>query len=173
MPDLRDSVGLVLDTSVWINLLASQELYEVLRALAVPCHAPEQVIAEIERDPVTGMRFDPQLHPLRRIPARVSIVALEGTERDVFLDIVGASSPDALGDGEAATIAIAASRNLDIAIDDRKARRIIRDRFSNLRMYWTVELLQATSVSAVLGTRRAAACFDNARRFGRMHVPRG
>jgi predicted nucleic acid-binding protein len=171
MPDPSESAGLVLDTSVWINLLATQELDAVLNALAVPCHAPEQVLAEIKRDPVTGMPFGPQLHPLRGI-STVSIVPLDSTERDLFLEIVGAAAPDALGDGEAAAIAIAVSRHLDIAIDDRKARRIISNGFDHLRMFWTVELLLAKPVTAALGPRRAAECFEKAKQFGRMHVPR-
>jgi predicted nucleic acid-binding protein len=103
---------------------------------------------------------------------RVSIVSLEGNELDLFLEIVGAPLGDALGDGEAAAIVLAASRGLDLVVDDRKARRILRERFSQLRIYWTVDLLQARSVVAALGRPQVDACFERACRFGRMHVPR-
>jgi predicted nucleic acid-binding protein len=172
MADLSTSKGLVLDTSVWINLVATEELEAILNALAVPCHAPEQVIAEITRDPVTGMAYSADNHPLREV-AELSILSLEDAELNLFLDIVGASSSDALGDGEAAVIAVAVSRGLDLVIDDRKARRILRERFHQVRAFWTVDLLQAHSVTSALGRRRANNCFAKAQRFGRMHVPRG
>jgi len=55
MPDPAGSRGLVLDTSVWINFLATEALLEILAALAVPCHAPEQVLARLRGfDPCRG-----------------------------------------------------------------------------------------------------------------------
>lgn len=172
MSDPGGSSGLVLDTSVWINLLATGAIEAVLAALAIPCHAPEQVVAELKRDPVTGDAFNPDRHPLRDMSSRVSILTLGAAERNLFLKIVGAPAADALGDGEAAAIAIAASRRMDIAIDDRKARRIIRERFPLLQVRWTVDLLRAPLVVAALGARQAEECFEKARRLGRMHVPR-
>jgi hypothetical protein len=67
---------------------------------------------------------------------------------------------------------MAASRGLDLVIDDRKARRILRERFGRVRTYWTVDLLRAYPVITALGRSRADECFAKARRFGRMHVPR-
>ena len=130
MLDPAECGGLVLDTSVLINLLATEAMNAILEALAVPCHAPQQVLAEVCRDPVTGVIFPAERHPLREKSSAVSILALEGTELDLFLRIVGAPAGDALGDGEAAAIAVAISRGLDLVIDDRKARRIVRERFS-------------------------------------------
>ncbi len=171
MPDPVGSKGLVLDTNVWINLLATQNVEAVLDALAIPCHAPEQVIAEVRRHPVTGEVFAPDRHPLRGIGAKIEVFSLHGSALNLFLDIVAAPAPDALGDGEAAVIAAAASRGLDVVMDDRKARRTIRERFPELRAYWTVDLLGAAPVIQV-GIRQAEALFEKARRFGRMHVPR-
>jgi len=100
------------------------------------------------------------------------MVSLQGAELDLFLEIVGGPVADALGDGEAAAIAMAASRGLDLVIDDRKARRIVHERFSQVRIYWTVELLRARQVVSALGRPRVQDCFAKAERFGRMHVPR-
>src|ERR1700693_251516 len=108
MLDPAESGGLVLDTSVWINLLATDAMERILRALAVPCHAPEQVLAEVRRHPLTGVSFSADNHPLREMSPMVSILSLESAELDVFLDIVGAPAGEALGDGEAAAIAAAA-----------------------------------------------------------------
>jgi len=172
MPDPGESGGPVLDTSVWINLLATEAMEPILGALAVPCYAPEQVVTEVGRHPATGKSFPAENHPLRQMSPKVSVLSLEGNELDLFLDMVGAPSGDALGDGEAAAIVIAASRGLDLIVDDRKARRILRERFSQLRIYWTVDLLRATSVVAALGRPKADAYFARACRFGRMHLPR-
>jgi predicted nucleic acid-binding protein len=172
MPDPAESRGLVLDTSVWINLLATEAMEAILDVFRAPCHVPEQVIAEVRRHPVTGAVFAAGSHPLRQMAPRVSILSLEGKELDLFLEIVGAPATDALGDGEAAALVMAVSRELDLAIDDRKARRIIRERFSQVRTYWTVDLLRARPVVTALGRRRADDCFAKAQRFGRMHVPR-
>jgi hypothetical protein len=89
----------------------------------------------------------------------------------LFLGIVGAPAGGALGDGEAAAIAVAVSRGLDLVIDDRKARRILRQRFGQVQTYWTVDLLRARRVTATFGPDRANEYFAKARRFGRMHVP--
>jgi predicted nucleic acid-binding protein len=172
MPDPGRSRGLVLDTSVWINLLATGMVEPILAALGTRCHAPDQVLIEIKRDPVTGKSFEPDGHPLRALSSLVTIIELESGELELFLSIVGAPAIDALGDGEAAAIALAVSRHLDLVIDDRKARRILRERFSQVVTLWTVDLLRAPAVVKSLGPELAGDCFAKAERFGRMHVPR-
>ena len=172
MRDPSRSAGLVFDTSVWINLLATEAMDAILNALAAPCHAPEQVMREILRDPVTGASFTDDSHPLRHSSAQGCVLSLEGQELDLFLDIVGGRAIEALGDGEAAAIAVAVSRGLDLVIDDRKARRILRERFGAVPAYWTVDLLRASPVVAALGRQHAEECCAKARRYGRMHVPR-
>lgn len=172
MPDPTGGPGLVLDANICINLLATEAIADLLGALSVPCLIPAPVLGEVTRDPVTRAALPDAGHPLRRHAPLLAVVGLAAAEVTLFLDLVGASAPDAHGDGEAATIAVAVHRGLDIALDDRKARRIIRDRFPALRPFWTVDLLRASSVLAGLGAARAADLFDRARRHGRMHVPR-
>jgi predicted nucleic acid-binding protein len=170
MPDSVESDGLVIDTSVWLNLMATEAMGTILDALAVPCYAPEQVVTEIRRHPGTRTTFLAGNHPLRQM--RVSILSLENEELDLFLEIVGAPSGDALGDGEAAATVVAASRGLDLVVDDRKARRILRERFSQVRTYWTVDLFRASTVVTALGQTQVEEYFMKAVRIGRMRVPR-
>ena len=80
MLDPAECGGLVLDTSVLINLLATEAVNAILEALSVPCHVPQQVLAEVCRDPVTGVIFPAERHPLREKSSGVSILALDGTE---------------------------------------------------------------------------------------------
>lgn len=109
-------------------------------------------------------------HPLASLTS-VSIVALVGAELDLFVDLVGAPMGDGLGDGEAAAIAVAVSRNLDLVIDDRKARRIVRERFSQVQTYWTIDILRAQRVVNAVGASLADEYFARAKRFGRIHAP--
>ena len=172
MPDPTGSPGLVLDANACIDVLATGAVADLLGALAASCLISEQVLAEVTRDPVTRGALPDPGHPLREHAPTLSIAALTADEIILFLDLVGMPAPDGLGDGEASAIAVAVHRGLGIALDDRKARRIIRDRFPTLRTFWTVDLLRAPSVVAALGASRAAALFDRAKRHGRMHVPR-
>ena len=172
MPDPTGSPGLVLDTNICTNLLATEAVADLLGALAIPALIPAPVLGEVTRDPVTRASLPDTGHPLRLHAPLLTIVGLAAAEIALLLDLVGAPAPNALGDGEAAAIAVAVHRGLDIALDDRKARRIIRDRFPTLRTFWTVDLLRAPSVLKALGARRAADLFDRAKQHGRMHVPR-
>lgn len=135
MPDPTGSAGLVLDTNVCINMLATEAVADLLGGLAIPCLVPAPVLAEVTRDPVTRATLPDVGHPLRGHAPRLGVVDLTVPEVDLFLDLVGAPAPDAIGDGEAAAIAVAVHRGLDIALDDRKARRIIGLRFPRLRMF--------------------------------------
>ena len=172
MLDPAKSGGLVLDTSIWINLLATEAIEAILGAFAVSFFALEQVVMEIKRHPSTGTTFLMEDHPLRKMSPKVSVLSLEGEELELFLEIVGAPAVDSLGDGEAAAIAVAVCRGLDLVIDDRKARRILRERFGQIRTYWTVDLLRAHSVIVALKHSQVDECFAKSLRFGRMHVPR-
>lgn len=163
---------LVLDTSVWINILATGEFERIISAVARRCLVPEHVLTEVRRDPVTKQDYSASHHPLLRGPP-VEVVALDDTELGVFLDLVSAPARDRLGDGEAAAIATAIFRRAVLAIDERKARRILRERFPTLSLLRSVDLLRSPEVVAALGKQAAQDCFERARHFGRMDVGKG
>lgn len=172
MPDPAKRRDLVLDTSVWINLLATETLPDILAAFGGSYYTPEQVVSEITRHPVTNIQFTAEAHPFRSRPPPASIVVLSQKELELFLDIVGGPATSALGDGEAAAISVAVVRGFALAIDDRKARRIIRERFSHIETFWTADILSDPLVKTVLGAHLAEECWRKAKQFGRMHVPR-
>src|SRR5690242_19524143 len=93
---------LVLDTSVWINLLATEQPWTILDALNVFSIAPEEVVREIRTNPVTKQPYPTDRHPLRT--HNVEVVKLNLEELDIFLALVSQDSVDSLGDGEAAAI---------------------------------------------------------------------
>lgn len=161
---------LVLDTSVWINILATEESQEIMRILSPNHLAPIQVIGEIKRNPVTQQSYSETNHPLLNSP-NVKVVELTGEELDLFLDLVGATSSDRIGDGEAAAIALAVHRQALLGLDDKKARRIARSRFGDLNLAFSAELLTSAQVVSGLGQERSSTAFEKAKKFGRMHVP--
>ena len=160
---------LVLDTSVWINLLATGRAKEIVEAIGIPVYVPEQVLDELRLDPVTRKPFLPGLHPVLESP-RARIAPLSSSEMDTFVDLVGALAPDRLGDGEAASIAIAVNRNCRLCVDERKANRIVRERFSSIQTLRSTDILTHPALAAAFGPALAADCYELAVKYGRMHV---
>jgi predicted nucleic acid-binding protein len=165
------SNGMVLDTSVWINLLATGRAWEIVSCFGTKCMAAQQVVCEVQRDPISQRPYDVSQHPLRG-RADVEIIDLSGPAIDHFFSLVGRDSLGNLGDGEAATIAIAATRGCAIGLDERKARRIVRERFSSLLLISSFELLRLPSVERTLGTAAIDEAIADASRYGRMHSPK-
>lgn len=159
--------ALVLDASVVINLLATGRPWEILSRQGASAVVPEQVVAEVRRCPVTKKAFDDKRHPLRISP-NVSVEALSIAELDLFVDLAAF-----MGDGEAASIALAVSRNLSIAIDDRRARKIAGARFPALRLWWSTQLLRADGVKAVFSKEEAEGFIEAAIQLANMYLPEG
>jgi predicted nucleic acid-binding protein len=163
----HSSAPLFLDTSVVINLVAADCLPEVACAMERPLVVTEYVVGEFVRDPRDGS--DGQTVIKNYIAKKVLVLhtmTAEQTER--FVELVGATPPDDLGDGEASTLACAQGH--DAAIDERKARRIATRDFPNTGIYLTLDLLTSPPVVAKLGLPRVAALIDRARVIGRMRI---
>jgi predicted nucleic acid-binding protein len=162
---------LVLDTSVWINLLATEQPWAILDALGVRCIAPEEVVRELKRHPITQQIYSFENHPLRRQQS-VEVVRLTSAELNIFLTLVSQEPPDALGDGEAAAIAVAQMRQCALALDDRKARRVAFQRFPDISLVMTADILRNLKVRTQLGGEAADLATERAIQFGRMFVPK-
>jgi predicted nucleic acid-binding protein len=163
--------GLVIDTSIWINLLGTGRTWEVIDALPYQCCAPEQVILEVLRDPISGMTYGPMDHPLRD-RFQLDIVTLHDRSLEIFLSLVGGAPADNLGDGEAAAIAIASVRGCAVALDERKARRVARQRFPEMPTIMSWEILRLPTVAEALGTDGVSTAVSDALKYGRMHTPK-
>jgi hypothetical protein len=151
--------GIVLDASVVINVLGCGAAARVLGAIPGRRVIADVTSREILRDPlVPGGRPD----PLDSLVAAglIERVGLLPATMEMFIELVGAEPPNDLGDGEAAAIALASALRLPIALDDTKARRIVRDEFQGIRMQSSVDLFALPSVAAALGDALADAVFS-------------
>lgn len=145
---------LLLDACVTINLLATDRLDEIAASLNISFVVAEQVAAEVGhlREMVAGEVVVTPIDLQKQVAAGVlRILRLSSAELPTYVELAAV-----VDDGEAATIAIAHHRNLPLATDDRKARRICAKRgLAEPRR--TLDLLHAYADVAVLD---AEACRD-------------
>lgn len=112
----------ILDACVLINLLASGEIESILRAAA-----QDSLICSAVESESIYLRTDDPNAPLEPIDLRpligsglITVCHIEGDEEaELYVDYASA-----LDDGEAMSLAIALSRGLVLATDERKARRL-------------------------------------------------
>src|SRR2546423_13693526 len=127
--DLRSSSvageSVLLDACVAINLLATEDLIAIGRVLDTTFLMVDQAAIEIGylRDEVGGdiVRTPIDLEQYSR-SGTMQLLSLAEAELLQYVELA-----TVVDDGEAATIAIAKSRGLPMATDDRKARRVCAD----------------------------------------------
>ncbi|HVA63841.1 MAG TPA: hypothetical protein VNF74_08965 [Terriglobales bacterium] len=131
----------LLDACVLINLAATGRAPELLRVLAPQCW-----IAKAAADESLYLR------PLAEgdkpesldLPSLLAIGAIEvkSLESEVETDLYVANATE-LDDGEAMSVALAASRSAALASDDRKTRRFVEARFPTIPLFSTAEIVHA------------------------------
>ena len=163
------AAAVVADTSVIINLNATGCAEAILRALPNRCLVVDDVSLELHIGRETGRRDADALAVLIE-QHHVEQVRLGEPGISHFANLVGGSANETLDDGEAATIACAIERGAVALVDERKAIRICTERFPNLAVGCTVDVLAHRHVQAALGGRLADVVF-NALDRGRMRVP--
>lgn len=161
----------VLDASVLINLVVVADPGAILRALCQP-QIVNIAAREVRRNPRNGTRGDAVLGPL--IQSRLlSLVEMDEEESQLFVDLVSSPSPDDLDDGEAATLACATRRNLVPLIDERKAHRVLRERFPDTRGRSTIGIYQRLLADGVFRPDYIRVCVYDSLRYARMRVVPG
>jgi len=165
----NEDVSIVLDSSVVINLLATGQAASIIRALAIPIVITENVVREIELGGANG-RAEPSL--LKKLIGErvVSVRDLEGEALTIFLDLVSGSASESLGDGEAASLAFAYQYSCRAGIDEKKATRVAADRFRQMKLVTTVDILAHESVRESLGGASLIEATFRALRIARMQV---
>ena len=162
--------SIVLDTSVAISLVASRIGAEVLKVLARPAYMVDIAIDELAD---AGHRAAEVLAAINdwqraRLLAEVSL----GTDAlEVFEDLVSGPATETLDDGEAATLAHASIVGAIAIIDEAKARRITAERYPNLLLASTIDILLHPTSERALGREAIAQGVFLALKEARTRVP--
>lgn len=159
---------LVLDTSVLINLHACAYGHHILNAIPNGIIVPQVVAAELEHETSRTQGEHGFLHGLIA-DGKVSLGEMTDEENALFANLISGSP--SLDDGEAATIAIAAKRQVLPLIDDRKGRAQAIQVLYGQEPGWSLDLFLHPSVTSILGDTAATEALYLALRDGRMRVP--
>lgn len=163
------SCDLVLDTSVAINLVCTGMADDILVALGSKVHLPARVLSELRNGRAYGHN---QADVIERLLDRdlLELVPLQDDSLTAFFELVSGTTAESLGDGEAATIAIALKTRSIAVIDEQKARKIINKRHQSLPTIMTMDLLMKQEATQAFPRERIERAVIDALQFGRMQV---
>ena len=147
---------LLSDASVLLNLLAADCIAEIASALDWQFAICPLVRDEAKklRDASTGDMVPVDITPLIESGA-LQILELSGDDEQTRY----VEQSMVVDDGEAMSIAIAASRKLELAIDDRQASNHARRTFPELKLWTTPEIIKGWADAAVLSQARLGNVF--------------
>jgi predicted nucleic acid-binding protein len=129
---------IILDACCSLNLYATGRMDEILGQLPYRFCVGRRARAEAQwlRVPDAEEREQVDLEPLLQATLLEELV-LQAHEEACFVELA-----KVIADGEAEAGSLAVSRGCALATDDRKARRIIGERWPSLRLLGTLELLR-------------------------------
>lgn len=130
---------LLSDSSVLLNLLATNRFAEIASTGLWDFAVCPAVIAEVNelRDEHSGELVPVDLGPLIS-SGLLQVLELSGDDEQTLY----VEQAIVVDDGEAMSIAIAACRHLDLAIDDKQAANHARRRFPKIKLWSTPEILK-------------------------------
>jgi predicted nucleic acid-binding protein len=160
---------LVADASTIINLIATANAAAILSALPNRVLVVDVVPGELETGRARGREAFDRLTELANAGA-VEIVGLTDDAAPYFEDLAVGAAAATLDDGEAATIAYALAHAGTALIDERKATRICAQRFPQLQVACTVDVLVHPEVQRRLGADLLGNAVFSALQDGRMGV---
>jgi predicted nucleic acid-binding protein len=160
----------VIDASTAINLNATACGPRILKAIPNPFIIVDVVQGELLEDRRNG-RHDGQLVAELVESGLISVAKLDELIESHFEDLVIGRGDATLDDGEAATIAYGLEKGAITLIDERKATRLCAERFPQLTVGNSLDVLAHGAVLAELGDDGIADAVYNALRLARMRVP--
>lgn len=158
----------IVDACVLINLLASGEIEEILRAT----ECGTLICSVVENESIYLRTEDPKapIDPINLAPligsGLLSVCHVEGDdEAELYVDYASA-----LDDGEAMSLTIALSRGFVLATDERKARRLFLKNVSEPeRLTSTSELVRRWAERMAVPIDRVKAALLNIEKRARYH----
>ena len=161
---------LVIDASIAINVLGTGRPADLLRMLNRKVLIDELALEEVTSDPFSKLPGREAMEALIR-PGLISSVRLSALAFEVFLELTGATPPDDLGDGEAATIAQSFDIGAVPVIDERKATRISLSLRPKHPILHTIDILACSAVTTALTRQELGDLIHAALSHARMRVP--
>ena len=163
---------LLLDASCLLNLYSTGRFRDIAVALSYELGVADYVL-EVEalyvwRPDPTGARDEPAPVDLSALvdEGLVEVMDLAGRDEEAtFVELAAL-----VDDGEAITGALAAHRRCALATDDRKARRVLRERLPTVPLLSTLELLRLWAEDATVRPDELRVAMD-AMRVGASYVP--
>jgi len=160
---------IVADTSAIINLNGTRCAEDILRALPERLIVVDIAASELEDGRRKGRQDADLLGELSRA-GLLQIESLSDVGEALFEQLVVGRADATLDDGEAATIAYAVEHSIGLVVDDRKARRLCRERHGGIPMYSSVEIFRHPLIHKALGQDRLSVAVLNALKNARMRV---
>jgi predicted nucleic acid-binding protein len=161
---------IVVDASTVINLNATGFAADILRAIPNPVIITDVVQDELREDTRSG-RHDGDMVAALISAGLVSVAKLDDLKDSHFEELVIGRGDKTLDDGEAATIAFGLERGAVVIVDERKATRLCGERFPELVVGSSLDILAHDAVSAALGKKVLSDAVFNALHSARMRVP--
>jgi predicted nucleic acid-binding protein len=161
---------IVVDASTVINLNATGFAADILRAIPNPVIITDVVQDELREDTRSG-RHDGDMVAALISAGLVSVAKLDDLKGSHFEELVIGRGDKTLDDGEAATIAFGLERGAVVIVDERKATRLCGERFPELVVGSSLDILAHDAVSAALGKKVLSDAVFNALHSARMRVP--
>ena len=158
---------LILDTSVLINLNASQHGESIVAAIPYDILVPRIVLEELTRPTEKSDGGEGFANALFSKGLAQS-VPLSDNESIIYEQLI--TGKISLGDGEAASIAMAVGRGFCVAIDDGKARDHAISLFKTIDLCWSIDLLLHPEVVSVIAYDIICEAVFLALRDGRMRI---
>lgn len=161
---------MVVDASVVINLNATGYAPEIIRAFPNQVVVTDSAIAELASGVRNGHGDAQKLQELIDSGV-VQAVTVGETCIHIYESLIDGNALSTLDDGEAATIAYAYEVHGIAMIDERKARRLCAERFPDLPVFLTVDLLLHDLTVQALGRTEQIESIYRALSIARMRVP--
>jgi len=162
-----DSVPLVLDTSVLINLHATRCGVDILTSIPNPIIVANIVAGELENETSRRNGEEAFLGALSAA-GRVTLLDLTDQEFEMFFELTSISP--SLDDGEAATTALASARGLYPVIDEKRGRTRA-NAIMGVDPAWSLDLVLHPMTVENLGAEGHRDALFRALRDGRMRIP--
>lgn len=161
---------LVADASVIINLNATKQAPQIIKALPSSLVITDNAWLEIESGRAYGHLDADSLNELER-SGLVCRVSLDDQALDIYESLIDGRAAKTLDDGEAATISFAVTTHAVALIDERKARSLCSQTFPSLEFASTTDVLMHPAILKSLGADARHDAIFNALVDARMRVP--